>query len=383
MNPAAMPTRQSRMAKALSGRGVLRVATIVATCLITSCGSTPGRPHSAASLRAPALTITQQATVVRSGAKVGRLSAWNHYLTWSEGDQHSVGGSRVIVDDVDSGEVTTVVDVSATGHDIDPVVGTEVGGGADYVIYTELSNPIGDQKPNASWRLWALKLGTRQPQLVAQDLTPSPGLAAPYPRAQGMWVVWSELSPATSDWNVRSLDLKTWTIRTLATNTGAQSPSVYNGLVYYDGRDPGSRAVDLYEVPADGSRPSKQLTHTGNIALPRAGDGLVVWQEPATGQAQSEWVESSADDSAPVLLASDEGGNVVPGHGFVLWYSLLSDALMATPVTGRQLGVPQKVNGAGLLNLGPRWSASGSLVAWATLDGPGTTTIHIADVALV
>jgi hypothetical protein len=126
-----------------------------------------------------------------------------------------------------------------------------------------------------------------------------------------------------------------------------------------------------------------QVTHSGDVTLPHAGNGTVVWQSPLTGDPQSVW---AADDRTlvaaehPVQLDGlRNGGDPVPGEGFGAWLDGQTRLVVRFLAGGPVVPVPNQDH----LSVAARWATTGHLVAWANYEGAGhdQTVLYVASVS--
>jgi hypothetical protein len=286
------------------------------------------------------------------------LSAWKDHFAWGQTTESNQTPNSVMVYDLRTRTGAEVAAGKSRGQ-IDPVVGG--ADDEDLVFFVQLGNAISDLNPNTTWTLSAVNTKSGARKEIAAEPRPSLGLSSPTPSVQGQWVAWAQLDPSTKKMALMSFDLTASKSRSLLPDVNPSVVSVWDGIVYYDSVD-GAGHVDVYGLAADGSGPPRKLTGSGLVALPRAANGWLAWQEPQRGDPQSEWLAPLDKPQSVIRLAGGTQGNGHPGAGFAIW--LNSDgALVAGTGSGDDVVID-----SGNVNVAARWSVFGDTVVWADHD---------------
>lgn len=311
------------------------------------------------------------------------LTIWDHYLAYVE------DLDRVVVCDLRTGRSTVVVDKVegswATFRAPD--------GSKDVVVYTVSGSPTGTGPVwrDRSWTIEAVDLGTGGRRRIAgghSDNLP-PEAAVDWP-----WVAWAEPAGERSS-VVRTLDLRTGRRRTVVPAAHASrrpdDVQVADGLLVFAEVD-GTRARDLFTVPADGSSPPRRLTSQGHVVNHLLGDGRLVWRNAPSSLLVETWTMVVGREKEPTQVALDLL-TAIPGSDFL--------AVLESFLTAREIRQDLPLAVVDLVHPGSppvplfdgtmetvdpktEWDVSGDLVAWATFEPDLEVTprrhLHIARV---
>ena len=353
------------------------VAVILVACSANSATRTPTPiPHSWASASPSPkaggrLQVTLTTSIERSSL-VQNLYTWASYVVWLEGPTNSSRSVEAVLYDVRSRQLRVIAQASTPTAVIVPVVG---GGpdGAD-VAYVELAHPLSDQSPDSPWTLYLLDLNTGGKRAIASNPKPSAGLSAPFPDMDEHWVAWAQLQPQGQLLDIKTLDLTSGVVRTVAVGVATASVSVNNGVVYFDNGS-ASSGRDVFSVPANGSAGTSQVTHSGHVLLPNAKNGTLSWQEPELGDPTSTWALDLNGGKSPTKVADGPNGDTHPGPSFVAWLNFIDSALEVGSLHGGPTVTVEQSN----LSLPAAWNIAGNRLVWATrVPSTSRSTVHLA-----
>lgn len=316
----------------------------------------------------------QQLTTITRTQHVQSLWVWGdgRFVAWAEGPSNA---TIIVLYDRTTGQSRTILRAASDAANFFPVRGE----GTTVVTLEEADTPS-DTQPRTTWQIETVDVTTGHVAVVRKSPRATPGMIVPYPQFDGRWIVWEEPQGDTVETtSLMSYDLQTARTFTLATKVPYAGPSVREGVVYYREQAP-SGAADIFRIPADGSAPAAQLTHTGTVGGIVARNGGLAWNQPATGDARSVWY-TPYGAGKPTEVAS-QGDQAFPGQGFVI-YAVPPDyaQLIAAPL-GRTDGTPVVVADTPPSQIA-RWSVDGDIVVWAEphMSGPSpSTTIRVAQV---
>ena len=289
------------------------------------------------------------------------LAAWANNVAWTEAaSRDNVVPQAVRVYTVGGSGPTAVRTVATVASGMQ--VAFVSGDGSNVVfLVAKITNNA------ATWTIRLVDLTSGHSRDIASSPVATPPGIVPHPVIRDHWIAWAEVTDANSG-SSRAVvyDLTTGSRRTLGTNDPA-FVAIDGPTLYFDGSDAAGR--DVFAVPLDQRGPVQQLTHSGAVVNPRAGDGYLVWQEPLSGDPQSVW---AADDRTPAAAAhpveldnTRNNGDPAPGMGFAAWLDGLT-RLVVRSVGGTQVvPVPNQDH----LSVAARWAAAGRTLAWVNDEG--------------
>lgn len=286
-------------------------------------------------------------------------------MVWAESN-----ASAVVLYDATTGHTRTILKADSPTAALLPVR----GGGNTVVVLEEPSVP-NDANPTTSWKIVTVDIASGRTTLVRQSKRASRFDLVPSPEYDGRWIVWGEPEGDTPETTVlMSFDTQTGRTFTLGTGLPFAGPSVDNGIVYYRRERP--NVADIWRIPADGSAPAVQVTHTGVVGGVAYRNGGITWNQPPLGDLRSVWY--MADGATAPTEVATVGDQAFPGHGFVVYAGRDYATLLASPIG--HTGTEPLVVTSTLPSQGARWSVDGDVVVWAEEHATGgslSSVIHV------
>jgi hypothetical protein len=312
---------------------------------------------------------------VARDAIVYSITTWDHYVAWAGGDSEASNPNRIALYDLDTRITRVIARSSWNTGEIDWVRGSR-----GTIVYTELARIPSDEDPNVPWRVFAVDISTGRKRQIAASKRPSDEILQPFPSIEWPWIV--DISPpskpSTETADIVSYDLRDGRRLVLVPSGHPGSVTIDHGLVFYGEITGGQQ--DLFVVPVDGSGKPRRLTTSGRVALPKAANGGVTWQEPPQGDPDSLWYMPTNPLGSPIQFAQG-GSNAFPGQGFVLWYTVDGRLVASDPLDAREptvLDSPDQTTGS-IPSLPAKWWTFGDRAAWVSdiIGDLPTATIHI------
>jgi len=339
-------------------------------------------PSSSASPHPHSATLAGQFQYLVPSAVLG-LRVWRDHAAWiSSGDGKRIG-DQVMVLDLATHTAKAVVTVSPT-HVLDYVAGD-----ADTVVYVELAGRPTDDSPMVNWAMKTVDLPTGDVATIASSTAPVHYALAPMPSFRSPWIAWAEPIPVPEgqrvDSTVVSYNVQTNHRLSLTDPGGSYGVAVVGSTVLYEQNQPTARAsYDIYERPADGSRPSTKLTNLGYVKQPYGGAGWIGWQGLSGGYT-SVWIMQydplSGHHGQPVDLDPRSEGNAHLGNGFIMWLAF-GGPLQLQPLPAGTNDAVLNIAPESELNIAGNWDAWGNTIAWTGYDAHRKLVINVATVSV-
>ncbi len=354
------------MRRRASVQGAMLMA--VLGSLLGCGGQPPAAPTPSASARSSAHASSTPVTPFRNlvsvslgAGPVAGITMWSHYIAWARESGTALVPQAIEVFDRDTHVARTVVSTKAPQQ-----VGA-IRGSGDLLVYTQ-ADPTDESHTTWSVHLLSLKQGSDR--VIAQSSGSVPLAGIPQASIEQNCLAWNEPVPGSGFTSKLVIyDAVTGSRRSAAGVANPESVSIDGGEVFFDADTAQGR--DAFSTPCSSPATALRITTSGKVAYPRAGNGVLVWQEPLQGDPMSIWAMPDGVTGAnPVALTETANqGNAYPGAGFGLW--LDGDGMLSV----RDLtlkGGPIRLPDQDKLSIAARWSVLGNTVAWVNGDGsPG------------
>jgi hypothetical protein len=342
-----------------------------------------------------AIFVEEVKTFMVEAPGLGSLVTWENRLAWMTISDPSGKNARVEMHDLDEGKTRVIAEGLYAGG-ISWVRGSKDT--VAYVAFDSLPCDDTDEKERQAsgcagkprpWKLMAADVKSGKAKQIAKSSNEIQQTYPILPEIEWPWVIWpnppSEPGLRPTSRGIVVYDLRNSKSKVLVPAAITGKATINEGNVIFSAAVPSPNKWDLFTVSADGSKPSRKLTSSGKVFLPRAANRLIAWQEPIknapdAGADSAIWTLPINGKDEPTRL-SGRGNNPFPGDGFVVW--------LASPKQGGQLlfsGVSKSKQPEILEpypSFGPGWWADGDRVVWSTVnqskDKP-VSMIHIAKV---